>query len=294
MAISVDKIHEHFAAEVNGLDLRKPLSDKDKLFLNQTLDKMGVLIFRNQKITDEEQLKFTKVFGEIELAKGGNVTQEKDRRLNVQMADVSNIDKSGVLFDRTDRRRMFNLGNRLWHSDSSYRVIPAKCSLLSCRSVPSAGGNTEFAFMPAAYDALDPSVKQEIEGLIAEHSLIYSRGQLGFADFSEKEKEMFTPVRQALVRRNEFTDRKSIFLSSHIGNIVGWEMPEARDFIRELMEHSTERRFVYAHEWSVGDLVIWDNRQCMHRVRRFNDTKERRDMRRTTVAGTEPTAAQQD
>lgn len=294
MAISIKKIQEHFAAEIIDLDLRKSLSSEDKLFLNQTLDRMGVLVFRNQNITDEEQIDFSRNFGAIELAKGGNVTQEKERRLNIQMADVSNIDKEGVLLAKTDRRRMFNLGNRLWHSDSSYRAIPAKCSLLSCRSVPSDGGNTEFAFMPAAYDALDAEMKKEIEDLVTEHSLIYSRGQLGFSDFSEKEKEMFVPVRQALVRRNEFTKRKSIFLSSHIGTIVGWEMPEARDLVRELIEHATAREFVYAHKWSVGDLVIWDNRQCMHRVKRFNDTREPRDMRRTTVAGTEQTVAQLD
>jgi alpha-ketoglutarate-dependent 2,4-dichlorophenoxyacetate dioxygenase len=187
---------------------------------------------------------------------------------------------------------MFNLGNRLWHSDSSYRAVPAKCSLLSCRSKPSKGGNTEFAFMPAAYDALDDETKAEIDGLVAVHSLIYSRGQLGFGDFSAEEMKTFAPVRQALVRTNDFTGRKSVFLSAHIGTIVGWEMPEARDFIRELTEHATQPEFVHAHEWEVGDLVVWDNRQCMHRVRPFKDTDEPRDMRRTTVAGSGQTAEQ--
>tara|TARA_Y100000588_G_scaffold84758_1_gene89737 strand:- start:2477 stop:3361 length:885 start_codon:yes stop_codon:yes gene_type:complete len=294
MTISIRQIHKYFVGEVGGVDLREPLSEKDKVDLNRALDSLGVLIFSCQKISDEEQIKFSETFGEIELAKGGNVTKEQDRRLNVQMADVSNMDKDGNLLDRKDRRRMFNLGNRLWHSDSSYRAVPAKCSLLSCRSMPSKGGNTEFAFMPAAYDTLEPDTKKEIQDLIAEHSLIYSRGQLGFSNFSEEEKEMFTPVRQALVRKNDFTGRKSIFLSSHIGTIVGWEMPEARDFIRELIEHATSPEFVYAHKWSVGDLVVWDNRQCMHRVRRFNDTGEPRDMRRTTIAGTKQTAPQQN
>ena len=146
--------------------------------------------------------------------------------------------------------------------------------------------------MPAAYDALDQDTKMEIEELVTEHSLLYSRGQLGFNEFEDEEREAFAPVRQRLVRTNEFTGRKSIFLSSHIGSIIGWEIPEARDLIRELMEHATSQPFVYRHSWSVGDLVVWDNRQCMHRVRRFDDASEPRDMRRTTIAGTAKTVTQ--
>ncbi|MBL6598007.1 MAG: TauD/TfdA family dioxygenase [Alphaproteobacteria bacterium] len=292
MSMTVTQIHDHFVGEISGLDLRDPVSSEDATRLNQALDRYGVLVFRGQHITDEQQLAFTQNFGKIELAVGGNVTKESERRLDIKLADVSNLDQNGKVMAKDDRRRMFNLGNRLWHSDSSYRAVPAKCSLLSCRSKPSKGGNTEFAFMPAAHDALDDETKAEIEDLVAVHSLIYSRGQLGFGDFTAEEKKTFAPVRQALVRANDFTGRKSIFLSAHIGTIVGWEMPEARDFIRELIEHATQPEFVHAHEWQVGDLVVWDNRQCMHRVRPFKDTDEPRDMRRTTVGGTEQTAEQ--
>jgi alpha-ketoglutarate-dependent 2,4-dichlorophenoxyacetate dioxygenase len=292
MPMTVKQIHKHFVGEISGLDLREPVASDDAVALNQALDRYGVLVFRGQHITDEEQLTFTRSFGEIELAIGGNVTKPSERRLDVKLADVSNLDQHGKVMAKDDRRRMFNLGNRLWHSDSSYRAVPAKCSLLSCRSKPSKGGNTEFAFMPAAYDALDDETKAEIDGLVAVHSLIYSRGQLGFGDFSAEEMKTFAPVRQALVRTNDFTGRKSVFLSAHIGTIVGWEMPEARDFIRELIEHATQPEFVHAHEWEVGDLVVWDNRQCMHRVRPFKDTDEPRDMRRTTVAGSGQTAEQ--
>ena len=292
MSMTVTQIHDHFVGEISGLDLRDPVSSEDATQLNQALDRYGVLVFRGQHITDEQQLAFTQNFGKIELAVGGNVTKESERRLDIKLADVSNLDQNGKVMAKDDRRRMFNLGNRLWHSDSSYRAVPAKCSLLSCRSKPSKGGNTEFAFMPAAHDALDDETKAEIEDLVAVHSLIYSRGQLGFGDFTAEEKKTFAPVRQALVRANDFTGRKSIFLSAHIGTIVGWEMPEARDFIRELIEHATQPEFVHAHEWQVGDLVVWDNRQCMHRVRPFKDTDEPRDMRRTTVGGTEQTAEQ--
>ena len=292
MSMSITQSHPHFVGEVSGLDLREPVTTEQAVELNQALDRLGVLVFRGQAITDEQQLAFTLNFGEIELAIGGNVTKPSERRLSVKMGDVSNLDQHGKVLAKDDRRRMFNLGNRLWHSDSSYRAIPAKCSLLSCRSKPTRGGNTEFAFMPAAHDAIDDETKAEIDNLICEHSLIYSRGQLGFGDFTPEELKTFAPVRQALVRANDFTGRKSIYLSAHIGTIIGWEMPEARDFIRELTEHATQPEFVHAHEWTVGDLVIWDNRQCLHRVRPFKDTDEPRDMRRTTVAGTGPTTEQ--
>jgi alpha-ketoglutarate-dependent 2,4-dichlorophenoxyacetate dioxygenase len=294
MELSIQKTHNYFVAEIDGLDLKHPLSTLQSVDLNHALDEFGVLIFRNQILTDQEQIEFSKTFGPIELAVGGTVRKEKDRRLSIEIADVSNLDKDGNIFARGDRRRMFNLGNRLWHSDSSYRRIPAKCSLLSCHINPSVGGNTEFAFMPAAYEALDDEIKNDIDKLVAEHSLIYSRGQLGFSEFSDSEREMFKPVWQALVRKNGYTGRKSIYLSAHIGTIVGWEIPEARDFIRELMEHATAQDFIYAHEWSVGDLIVWDNRQCMHRVRPFKDTGEPRDMRRTTVAGESETTPQID
>jgi alpha-ketoglutarate-dependent 2,4-dichlorophenoxyacetate dioxygenase len=207
------------------------------------------------------------------------------------MADVSNLDKDHKPLARNDRKRMFNLGNRLWHSDSSFRAVPAKYSLLSGRIVVDQGGNTEFADMRAAYDALDDATKAEIEDLVCEHSLIYSRGTLGFTEFTAEERTMMRPVRQRLVRTHPVTGRKSLYLSSHIGTIVGWPMPEARAFIRDLTEHATQSRFVYVHNWRQWDLVMWDNRQLLHRVMRFDDTQVR-DMRRTTVAGEGLTVAQ--
>ena len=199
------------------------------------------------------------------------------------MSDISNLDQHNNMLARDDRRRSFNLGNRLWHSDSSFKSVSAKYSLLSARIIPSAGGNTEFADMRAAYDALDPEIKAEIEDLITEHSLLFSRGQLGFTDFTAEERVKFAPVRHRLVRTNPTTGRKSLFLSSHIGGIVGWPVPEAMAFVRDLAEHATQRQFVYAHTWRQHDLVMWDNRQTMHRARRYKETSEVRDMRRTTL-----------
>ena len=267
------------------------ISSADVGAIEAGMDRYGVLVFPDQRISDDEQLAFTRNFGEIEAAQGGNITKDNEYRLQHGMIDVSNLDQHGQPYDRNDRRRMFNLGNRLWHSDSSYRAVPAKYSLLSARTVASCGGNTEFADMRAAYDTLDEEMKALVEDLICEHSLLYSRGSMGFDDLSEDERAMFKPVRQRLVRTHPVTGRKSLFLSSHIGTVVGWPIPEARDLIRDLTEHATQRQFVYAHAWKEYDLVMWDNRQTMHRVRRFDESQPR-DMRRTTVAGTSMTVDQ--
>jgi len=291
MSLSIQTIGPRFAGMVSGADLRMRISSADVAAIEAGMDRYGVLVFRDQRISDEEQLVFTKNFGEIENAQGGNITKEHEHRLQRGMIDVSNLDQHGQPYDRNDRRRMFNLGNRLWHSDSSYRAIPAKYSLLSARTVASRGGNTEFADMRAGYDALDEEMKVLVGDLICEHSLLYSRGAMGFTELSQDERAMFRPVRQRLVRTHAVTGRKSLFLSSHIGTIVGWPIPEARDLIRELIEHATQREFVYAHTWKEYDFVMWDNRQTMHRVRRFDESQPR-DMRRTTVAGTAMTADQ--
>ena len=291
MAILIHPLHPTFTGEVSGADLRAPMSKEDVAAIEAGMDRYAVLVFRNQRISDDEQMAFTRNFGEIEHARGGNITKDDEFRLQQGMIDVSNLDQRGQPFDRNDRRRMFNLGNRLWHSDSSYRAVPAKYSLLSARIVAASGGNTEFADMRAAYDALDADLRATIEDLICEHSLLYSRGSMGFTEFTAGERAMFRPVRQSLVRTHPVTGRKSLYLSSHIGAIVGWPVPEARDLIRDLIEHATQRAFVYAHVWQQYDFVIWDNRQTMHRVRRFDESQPR-DMRRTTVAGDAMTAAQ--
>jgi alpha-ketoglutarate-dependent 2,4-dichlorophenoxyacetate dioxygenase len=207
------------------------------------------------------------------------------------MNDVSNLGKDNQPLDRESRQRWFNLGNMLWHSDSSFRAIPAKWSLLSARVVNPVGGNTEYADMRAAYDALDAGTKALIEDFVCEHSLMYSRGLLGMLDYSEEERAMFKPVRQRLVRTHPATGRKSLYLSSHAGGIVGMPMADARILLRDLTEHATQPQFVYVHRWRPGDFVVWDNQRTMHRVRRYDD-KYPRDMRRTTLAGSAPTVAQ--
>ncbi len=285
-------LHPLFVAEAEGVDLARPLDAADVEAIVRALDRYGVLLFRGQTLDDKAQVAFSERLGPVAFSR--QIDRPGQRlRVDPQIADISNLDIDGEIMDGANRRRLDALANRLWHTDHSFRRVPSTYSLLSAHIVPSAGGETEFADMRAAYDALDDDTRAEIDGLVCEHSLIYSRGQLGFADdLTDEERRNFTPVRQALVRRHSVTGRKSLYLSSHAGQIVGWPIPEARLFLRDLIEHATRERFVYSHKWRKHDLVIWDNRQTMHRVRAYKDTSEVRDMRRTTVAGDGETAEQ--
>jgi alpha-ketoglutarate-dependent 2,4-dichlorophenoxyacetate dioxygenase len=289
MAIAIRQVGPCFAGEVDGIDLAQPLSAENAAAIHAGMDRYAVLVFHGRPITPEQHMAFTLALGPIEHAIGTGLRETY--RLPTSFADVSNLDEDERVFERDNRTRLFGLGNRLWHSDSSFKPIPAKYSLLHAHSIPSRGGNTEFADMRAAWDALDPETQATCEGLICEHSQLYSRQILGFTDFTDEERARFAPVRQVLVRTHPVTGRKSLYLSSHAGGIVGWPVPEARAFLRDLVEHATQRQFVYSHRWRVGDLVMWDNRQTMHRARPF-PAHEPRDVRRTTLAGDRPTVAQ--
>ena len=291
MTMNISQVGPCFAGEVRGIDLREPLSDENATAIHAGMDRYAVLVFRGEVLTAQQQLDFTRKLGNLEHSVGTSLRSAADQRLPPIFADVSNLDRNDQPFSREDRRRLFAIGNRLWHSDSSFKVVPAKYSLLHALSVTSKGGNTQFADMRAAYDALADDTKAEVASMVCEHSQMYSRQQMGFFDFTEEEKQRFAPVRQCMVRTHPNTGRRSLYLSSHAGSIRGWPVPEARSYLRDLIEHATQREFVHSHEWRVGDLVIWDNRQTMHRARPFPH-EERRDMRRTTLAGDGPTVAQ--
>jgi alpha-ketoglutarate-dependent 2,4-dichlorophenoxyacetate dioxygenase len=270
-----------FAGVVSGIDLARALSPAEVEAVHAGMDEFGVLVFHDQKIDDEQQLVFSKALGPLEQATG-DIAAPEDRRVSMELNDISNLDKHNKVLARDDRRRLFGLGNMLWHSDSSFKDVPAKYSLLSARQLPDGDGNTEFADMRAAYDALDDRTRREVHDLVCSHSQIFSRGILGFTDFTDEERIKWAPVRQRLVRRHPRTGRLSLYLSSHAGGIEGWPVPEARAFLRDLIEHATQRRFVYAHQWKPADLVMWDNRVTMHRARRYDHTQIR-DLRRTTL-----------
>jgi len=279
-----------FVGEVFGVDIGKGVSAATAAAIEDGMDRFAVLVFRDQRIDDDQQYAFSQHFGPMEEATG-DIAKPEERRLAMRVNDISNLDRHGRVLARDDRRRLFGIGNMLWHSDSSFKPTPAKFSLLSAREVPDEGGDTQFADMRAAWDALDEATKAECRDLICEHSQLHSRGLLGFTDFTEEERRKWAPVPQRLVRRHPRTGRLSLFLSSHAGAIRGWPMPEARMFLRDLTEHATQPRFVHAHRWRKWDLVMWDNRVVMHRARRYDGTKVR-DMHRTTVADSAPTLEQ--
>ena len=270
-----------FAGVVFGIDLTRHLNDTELAAIHAGMDQFGVLVFHDQQLDDVSQVAFSRQLGPLEQATG-DIMAPQDRRVSIDLNDISNLDKNGELLPRDDRRRLFGLGNRLWHSDSSFKDVPAKYSLLSARKIPPTGGNTEFADMRAAYDALDDATQREVRDLICAHSQVFSRGILGFDDFTPEERQKWAPVRQRLVRRHPSTRRLSLYLSSHAGAIEGMPIPEARSFLRDLTEHATQRQFVYAHVWAPWDLVMWDNRVTMHRARRY-DPLQVRDLRRTTL-----------
>ena len=281
-------LHPVIGAECIGVDIGEPIPPDVADTIHEGMDRYAVLVFRRSKaLTTEQQLRFTRSLGELE-GKYTKIEAEAGMRLETPLlSDISNLAPGNTLLPPEDRKRLFSLGNRLWHSDSSYKKIPARYSALCAHVIPPEGGNTEFADMRAAWDMLDAKTKDQIKDLVAEHSRIFSKGTLGFT-FTESELRDFAPVRQPLVRTHPRTGRHSLFLSAHAGRIVGMPQVEALMLLRELTEHATQREFVYRHEWRVGDLVMWDNQATMHRARPYDDLKYPRDLRRSTLTCGEP------
>lgn len=293
MGLKIEPIRHdqpEFAGRVQGVDIASGVSVEEAGEIEAGMDRFGVLVFHDQALNDERQYAFSQHFGPMEKATG-DIAKQGERRLSMDINDISNLDQRGQVMSPNDRRRLFGLGNMLWHSDSSFKSTPAKYSLLSARAIPDAGGNTEFADMRAAWDALDEKRQARCIDLVCWHSQLHSRALLGFTDWDDEEREKNKPVPQRLVRRHPNTGRLSLFLAAHAGDIEGWPTPEARMLLRDLTEHATQRQFVYAHEWKQFDFVMWDNRVLMHRAREY-DAAQVRDVHRTTVADRAPTLEQ--
>jgi alpha-ketoglutarate-dependent 2,4-dichlorophenoxyacetate dioxygenase len=285
MTISVTPLHPHIGAEIRGLDLSRPIGTETVGEIWKAIDQYAVVVFPQQRLTDEELRSFAARFGELEI--GRSAARGGRRRLQFpEIGDISNLDEDNRLRARDDRRRLDSLGNRLWHTDASYMPVPVVLGMLFAVAVPPpspfGAGETEFADMRAAYDALSESQKAAIDGLVVEHDVFWSRGQIGFTEFPAGEREQYPPSRQRLVRRHLGSGRKTLYLSAHASHIVGWPIPEGRLLLNDLNEHATQRQFVYSHRWWVGDLVIWDNRDTMHRGRPHDETQPR-DLRRATT-----------
>jgi alpha-ketoglutarate-dependent 2,4-dichlorophenoxyacetate dioxygenase len=282
MALTFRKIHPCFAAEVGPVDLRTVHDAETLAEIRAGMDEYAVLVFRDQPFTDEEQLAFARrLDGELHTKTGARVLV-KSRLGNEAVADISNLDEDGGIMQSGDRRRMYSLGNRLWHTDASFQDPPGRYSMLSAKVVPAGGADTEFADTRAAYDALDADAKARLAGLRVHHSIAHSRQTLGF-EFSPDEAEALKGAVHPLVRTLPRSDRRSLYVASHASRIVDWPVPEGRLLLHDLIEHATQREFVYRHRWQVGDLVIWDNRATMHRATPFDDAKYRRELRRVTT-----------
>jgi alpha-ketoglutarate-dependent 2,4-dichlorophenoxyacetate dioxygenase len=290
-ALTITPLHDRFAGRAEGLDLRKPLAPAQIAEIEAAMDRYAVLVFPGQRFEDDEQLAFGRQFGTVE-GTPTLVDQERRRLASAQINDISNLGADGQILAADDRRRMYNLGNLLWHSDSSFKPTPAKYSMLNARVIPPEGGETEFVDTRVAWDLLPEPMKEMVRDLVTEHSLIFSRAQLGFDAFSAEEAARCEPVPQRLVRRHPGSDRLALYLSAHIGRIIGWPTPEAMALIRELTEFATQRELVYQHVWTQHDLVIWDNRCTMHRGRRYEDKTYPRDLRRVTLEDIAPTLEQ--
>ena len=292
MAISVYPVTENFAAEIGDLDLARPLDPADLAAIKAAFATYAVLIFPDQQLTQEQHLAFAARFGPLELT---IAVHRKDAPLRVrkEFADVSNLNHKDKVWREDSRTRQFQLANRIWHTDSSFKRLPARASLLYARTIPPVGGHTEFADERAAYDALPEAMKRRLEGLVAEHSIFNSRGRLGFSNFSAEERQSLPPVPQALVRVIAESGRKSLYLASHAGRIFGMPDAEGRALIDQLIEHATRRQFVYTHRWRVNDLVMWDDRCTMHRGTAFDDLRFRRDVQRATVSDVANTCEQE-
>jgi alpha-ketoglutarate-dependent 2,4-dichlorophenoxyacetate dioxygenase len=282
MKSSVRPLDERFAAEVTGVELRA-LHDRSELeSIREAMDRFAVLVFRGQPLSDAEQLAFAERFDGRLHTKTGSAVLRNNRFGNEALTDISNVDENGELMQAADRRRMYGLGNRLWHTDASFEDPPGRYSMLHARVIPAVDADTEFADMRAAYDELDGATKAKLEGLKVHHSIAYSRATLGF-EFSDEERAKLPGAAHPLVRTNPRTGRRSLYLASHASHVAGWPVPEGRLLLRDLTEHATQSRFVYRHSWRAADLVIWDNLATMHRARPFDDSAHRRELRRVTT-----------
>jgi alpha-ketoglutarate-dependent 2,4-dichlorophenoxyacetate dioxygenase len=291
MTVSLMPLHPLFVADVSGVDLRTPVDQGTFLEIEAALDQYAVLVFRGQLLTDGHQIAFTRLFGPIE-TDIGTIRKDRKHRLYKEVSDISNLDENNSIRPLSDRWRMMMLANQLWHTDSSFKRVPGKVSLLSAREVPPSGGETEFADLRAAYDALDEATRERINGLIAEHSIFHSRSLVGYADFSDEERAALPPVPQSIVRAHRGTGRNTLYLAAHASHIIGWPVEQGRALLDELVAFATQPRFVYQHRWQLGDLVVWDNRCTLHRARPYDDANDRRDMRRTTVEDSAATLEQ--
>lgn len=284
MALDLRPLHPLFAAEASGIDLRKALDRDTVRAIEQAMDRYAVLVWHGQPFTEDEQVAFARQFGPLDLGLR-KARMGEHRFRHAELIDISNVTAHGEVAGREHAKIVSNLANQLWHSDSSFQRPAARYSMLSAVVIPPDGGDTEFCDLRAAYDALAPELKDEIEGLRSEHYAFHTRLWLGDTSYTPAQLQSMPPVEWPLVRTHPASGRKVLWVGAHATRIVGWTLAEGRMLLADLLEHATQREFVYRHRWQVGDLVMWDNRCTLHRGRRF-DLGARRELRRTTTEET--------
>jgi alpha-ketoglutarate-dependent 2,4-dichlorophenoxyacetate dioxygenase len=287
MTIAVRQLHPLFVAEVTGADLSRPTPDLVQQ-VTAAIDRYAVLVFRGQKLDDDQLLALGQAFGPLSAPR---LSRAQRRLGHAAVADISNLDSDGRVRDPSDHKRLDALGNQLWHSDASFRQVAGGYSMLHAHVIPPQGGETEFADLRAAWDALDAGLQARIEPLVAEHSIFTSRGALGHTDYTAEERAALPPAFHRIVRVHPGSKRRSLYMGAHAGAVVGMPVPVGKLLLRDLMEHATERRFVHRHAWTVGDLVMWGNRCTLHRGRPYDDTRYPRDLRRVTTQDPETMVA---
>lgn len=292
MAITIVPVTPGFVAEIGDIDLSQPLSPTEVEQIKQAFWDYAVLIFPEQVLSEQQHLAFARYIGPLE---SNIVTLNKDAKFRItsDLVDIANLTPKNQIWREDSRMRRFQLGNRLWHTDSSFKYLPARASLLYAHTIAPIGGHTEFADLRAAYVALPEEMKQKLTGLVAEHALAYSRAKTGFQDFTEAERTNLPPAPQVVVRTIPETGRKSLYIASHAGRIRGIPEEQGRALIDTLLAHATQRQFVYTHRWRVRDLVMWDNRCTLHRGTDFDDLRWVRDMHRATVSDIANTCEQE-
>jgi alpha-ketoglutarate-dependent 2,4-dichlorophenoxyacetate dioxygenase len=283
MGLTATPQHPLFAARISGVDLRPAVAPAQLREIVQLMDRYAVCaVGHDQPPTNEEQIAFSALLGPMDRGRSPKIAGTGIRIPHNEIVDQSNLDQDGVIYGEGDRRLLFKRANRLWHTDMSYRQVRATYSLLSAHNIPPEGGNTEFVDMRAVYDALPAGTKSRLDGLVAKHCYWHSRKLGGGPDPPDVERAARPPSRHDLVHTCPGSGRQSLYIASHIAGIVGWQAEDARALLDELMAFATQPQFIYSHAWRRGDVVIWDNLATIHRATPFDDTRFRRDMRRTT------------
>jgi alpha-ketoglutarate-dependent 2,4-dichlorophenoxyacetate dioxygenase len=282
--IRVFPVTENFAAEVGDVDLSRPLSAEDEAAIKAAFWKYAVLVFPQQELTLDAHVAFAERFGPMEPSTHTYADEIRKGRIDNRVSDVSNLGEDNEILPAESRKRASGLANRLWHTDSIFKHVPALTSLLYAHQIAPIGGLTEFADARAAWDALPAAKQQALEGLKVFHSIFHSRAKIGMTDFTERERASLPGAEQVLVRTLPETGRKSLYLASHAVRVAGMPEAESEALLNELMEHCTQRQFVYSHRWRVHDLVMWDNRCTLHRGTDYDERRWKRDMHRATVS----------